>query len=296
MSFTNLATAIVAGLGIGGVYVLIGLSFTLIIASTKFFVFVIESLVALGGILAFVFATDLGLPMAVVLVMTVVVGGVGGVLLYWVLYRTLRNRAHPPDTAVLLCGIGLAIAADAFMGLIFGTDPRQVQPYVSQSPIVLHGVPIQPSYLVMLGIGVVIVGLLEVVFHFTSIGKQLLASQEDPEGASLVGIDVPRIALIVFAGAGVLACLSGLLISPVSLASPTTGQDLIVPTFTALAIGGFGSPRGAIAGGFIVGLVTSIVPLYAPQAAVNPILFAIMIVFLMVRPMGLFQSVTVRQF
>lgn len=295
MNLSTLGVGIAAGLGLGSAYGLIAASFNLIVASTGFFIFALESVVSLGGILTYVFAVEWHLPMIATAILVCVCGLAAGALLDFVAHRPFEGRASNVGLYVLLTTIGLSIAIDAGLGLLFGDTPRLVPGYVSASPLVLDGVAINPAYLVMIGAVITITVVSELVFRRTDTGRNLRATQLDSEGVSLLGLNVGRVTTGVFAVSGGLAALAGFLLTPVTSAAPTTGSALIIPAFAALAVGGFGSFRGAIGGSLAVGLVVGIVPLYISSSYVNVILLAAIGVTLLIRPQGLFGSTSARE-
>lgn len=288
VNLTTLGIGIATGIALGGVYSLIGLGFTLVVASTRLFLFVFESVVALGGILAFWFLNDEGWPLAAAVVAICLVGAVSGLLLDVTVHRPLIGRVRDMGVAVLVATIGLSIAADAVLSLLFGGDPRQTQAYVSATPFIIAQIPLQWSFVVIVSVLIAIASGFAWSLRHTSIGHQLVALQQDHEGAQLLGVRVSRLTTGVFALAGLLSALAGFLITPLADASATTGSTLIIPAFAAMAVGGFGSFTGAIVGGMVVGLVEGIVPLYANVNAVNPILLGIIVLVLLIRPVGMF--------
>lgn len=295
MNLSTLGVGIAAGLGLGSAYALIAASFNLIVASTGFFIFALESVVSLGGILTYVFAVDWNLPMIPTAILVCIAGLVVGVLLDLVAHRPFEGRTANVGLYVLLATVGLSIAIDAGLSLLFGDTPRLVPSYVSASPLVLDGVAINPAYLVMIGAVITITVVSELVFRRTDTGRNLRATQLDSEGVSLLGLNVGRITTGVFAVSGGLAALAGFLLTPVTSAAPTTGAALVIPAFAALAIGGFGSFRGAIGGSLAVGLVVGVVPLYVSSSYVNLILLAAIGLTLLIRPQGLFGTTSARE-
>ena len=294
MNLTVLGVGIASGIGQGSVYALIALSFSLVIASTGFFVFAFESVVSLGGILAYILVEH-GVSMILTAVIVCVAGAVMGVLLDFIVHRPFERRTARVDIAVLLASIGMAIAIDATAGRFFGATPRYMTSYVSPSPIFIGSVPVQPSYLVMFVSVVIVIIVLEIVFRSTSVGRDLRAIHADREGAALLGQNVLRTATVVFAVSGFLAAGAGFLITPVTSAAAGAGSSMIVPVFAALAIGGFASFRGSIVGGIVVGLISGVLPIYMATYLVPVILFAVIVLALIIRPQGLFSPRQARQ-
>jgi branched-chain amino acid transport system permease protein len=295
VNLTTLGVGIAAGIGTGSVYALIAVSFTLIISSTSYFNFALESVVSLGGIMAYLLAADGHVPLGITAIV-VCVGGAGiGAALEFLVHRPFVGRSDNVSLTVLLASIGASIAIDAIAGKAFGASPRTVPSYVSASPLKIAGVPVSPSYLVMFAVVVVVTIGFEFMFRRTGLGRTLRATQADKEGASLLGLNVTGITVGVFAAAGALAAPAGFLITPVTDASSTAGSSLVVASFAALAIGGFGSFRGAIAGGLVVGLIVNVLPIYITSDSVTPILLAIIVATLVVRPQGLFGRSAARE-
>lgn len=295
VNLTVLEVGIASGIGRGSVYALIALSFSLIIASTGFFVFAFESVVSLGGIVAYVLVVDHGVPIVLAGVIVCLVGALLGVLLDFIVHRPFERRNLRVDIAVLLASIGVAIAVDAIVGRLFGGTPRFLPPYINPAPIFLGSAPIQRPYIVMLVSVLVVIVALEIVFRRTSVGRDLRAIHADREGAALLGQNVARTATVIFAISGFLAAGAGFLITPVTSASALAGSSMIVPVFAALAIGGFASFRGSIVGGLVVGLISGVLPIYIAAYLVPIILFAVIVLALLIRPQGLFSPRAARQ-
>ncbi|WP_249011412.1 branched-chain amino acid ABC transporter permease [Conexibacter sp. DBS9H8] len=294
MNLTTLGVGIASGIGLGSAYALVAVSFTLIVASTGYFIFALESLVSIGGVLTYVLSADAHLPMLLVGVLVCIGGLIAGAALDVIARRPFEGRTTNIGLVVLLASIGLSIAIDATVGLLFGSNTLNVPGYVSANPLIVDGVAINPAYVVMFGAIVVLTIVSEFVFRRTSTGRNLRATQLDSEGVRLLGLNVGLMTTCVFGVSGLLAMFAGYLLTPITSASATTGSGLVIPAFAALAIGGFGSFRGAIGGSIAVGLVVGIVPLYMQSAYVDPILLAAIVLVLLVRPQGLFGTTAAR--
>jgi branched-chain amino acid transport system permease protein len=295
VNLTTLGVGIASGIGLGSAYALIAVSFNLIVASTGYFIFALESLVSIGGILTYWLAANEHVPMIPIAILVCIGGAILGAALDFVAHRPFEGRVANVGLAVLLASIGLSIAIDAAVGLIFGGNTQTVPDYVSASPIFIAGVAINPAYVVMLVAVLVVAVTSEVIFRRTATGRNLRATHLDREGVGLLGLNVRLVTTCVFAVSGLLAMFAGFLLTPITSASATTGSELVIPAFAALAIGGFGSFRGAIGGSIAVGLVVGIVPLYIQAAYVNPILLAAIVLTLLVRPQGLFGRSAARE-
>jgi branched-subunit amino acid ABC-type transport system permease component len=142
----------------------------------------------------------------------------------------------------------------------------------------------------MLVVTLLITLLVDRVLRKTLIGHVLRATLEDPEGAALLGFDTRFIVRGVFALAGLISALAGYLIAPITQASPYVADELGLFGFAALAIGGFGSFGGALAGGLVVGLMTGIGAGFIDPHLLRPLIFVLCVLVLLVRPGGVFGS------
>jgi branched-chain amino acid transport system permease protein len=91
-----------------------------------------------------------------------------------------------------------------------------------------------------------------------------------------------------FAFGVALAALSGVLLAPVYSVFPTMGKDFILIAFSVVIVGGLGSIKGAVIAGLLLTQIQAIASLYIPPSWTDPLVFAIMVAVLMVRPQGLF--------
>jgi branched-chain amino acid transport system permease protein len=297
MNLTSLWIGIESGIALGSIYALVGLGFTLVVASTRLFIFALESLVSGSGIAAYLLVNDDHWPTAAVVAVVCVGGALVGVIFDLIVYRPLNHRVKDLGLAVLIATIGISIAADGLLNISFGSNSLSVDPYISPVPFFIDHVPIQKAMLVMVGVLLIVVLTSEIVMAKTHLGAQLTVLQEDPTAARLMGMSVNTMITGIFAVSGLLTALAGFLITPISFASYDVGSTLMIPTFAALAIGGFGSFRGAVVGAMIVGLFEGLAPLKISPNDVNPLLLIIMVLILLARPQGLFgRPELVREF
>ena len=131
------------------------------------------------------------------------------------------------------------------------------------------------------------IGLLWLFIEKTSFGLVIRAGARDPEIVRVLGIDISKVWLIVFAlGTGV-AGLAGVLSAPMRSVIPDMGTTVLVEAFVVTVVGGMGSLVGAVVAGLLVGLVVAITSLIAPELA-DLSMFVLMALVLLVRPQGLF--------
>ena len=287
MTITALLLGLVTGLALASIYVLIALSFTLVLAASGVFNFAQGTIVMGGTVLALVLGVRLGWPPLVTAGAIGVCGAAAGLLTHLLAVRPAMGRSLSFTHTTMLSTIGLGIAANGIAALLFGADSYPVPAYVSDIPILLGPIPLRRTYLLIVGAGTVVTLALDWIVRRTSVGHVFRATLEDPEGALLLGIDTRLVIALSFATAGAMSGIAGMLIAPVISASAYTAQDLAIFGFAAMAIGGFGSFAGALLGGAIVGLVSGVIPTLADPSFVVPILWCVVVIVLLVRPGGL---------
>jgi branched-chain amino acid transport system permease protein len=287
MTFTSLALGVVAGLALASICLLIAISFTLIISVSGVFNFA-QGTVAMGGaILSYVLGVLLHWPVLAVVAAITLTGGAAGLLTHLLAVRPLKNVAHEQTRSMTLSTIGVATAANATIAILFGANTLPVPSYMPDAPVFFFGVPLRPIYLVCVSAGASVAILLEVILRNTQAGSVFRATLEDPDGAKLQGIDTGRVILAAFAAAGALSALAGFLVAPITSASAFSATELAFYGFAAMAIGGFGSFAGALAGATLVGLILGLTPVLLDPKYTMPLLWATVFMILLVRPAGL---------
>jgi len=135
---------------------------------------------------------------------------------------------------------------------------------------------------------------LMVVLHLflrkTVTGSTIIAMAQNRDGASLVGIDANRVAMLTFAISGALAAIAATLYAPINLVYPAMGHLVITKAFVIIILGGMGSVPGAIVGGLIIGFAESFGAFYISTDYKDIIAFVLLVVILSLRPQGLFTK------
>jgi len=286
MAVVPILVGLETAIGLGSVYALIALSFTLIYAATGYLHFALGTIVMLGTIGAFE-ASTANAPLALAVPLIVVCGGALGLGSYVLSVKPVRRRSARPADAVLLSTMGLAFAITAVVAATFGSATQVVPSYVSDRPIFVGKFPIVLILVVVTGITLIISFALHFFLTKTHAGNVARACQEDQTRASLAGINVARIIAVMFALAGGLATFAGFLIAPLATASAYAGTSLFVYGASAMIIGGFGSFAGAWAGGMVIGFINGLGPVFLPVAASDLMILGVMVLILLLRPSGL---------
>ena len=273
------------GVGIGAIYALVALGFVLLIRAADVVNFAQGEFSMLGAYAMVVLFSGLGVPYWVSLVVAVALMAGFGVLFAGATYWPLRFRGQLP---VIISTIGASILLSNLVLVLYGPSP-QVLPGLFDSPgIEVGGVFMDSQYLAIIVFTVLLVLLQYLVFERTLLGKRLQATSQDKEMASLLGIPVAGMVLITFAYSAALGGFAGVLVAPVLFVSVHMGALISLKAFAANIIGGFGSIPGAILGGLALGVVETFGAAYISVPYKDAIAFAVLLLFLLVRPQGLF--------
>lgn len=282
---------LVAGLTTGAVYALVAMSFNVIFATTGVLNFAQGELFMAGAMLcAVLYGTGaLGAPVALIVTVAAVA------LLAMAEERLAVRPALRSGRGAMgwvLATLGFGIATAAAFALLFSPRIRQPQPLVDDTP--LPGLPVSPQQVLLVVVALVVAGLLYAFYQRTLLGVAMRAVSQDPEAASMRSIPVSALGTASFAVSGAVAGLAGFLAAPLFGAFPSMGFAVALQGFIAAALGGIPSIKGAVIGGFALGLVQAIGESLIGPGYRTTVVFVLLIVVLAVRPAGLFGRLTAR--
>ncbi|MEM3484435.1 MAG: branched-chain amino acid ABC transporter permease [Candidatus Methanomethyliaceae archaeon] len=208
-------------------------------------------------------------------------------------FRPLR-RAHilAPLVSTIALGHVLQNTAVQIWGSQASAFPRQ---YVVGSTFYLGRLTFSTVQITILLVALMLMALIDIFVHRTKVGIALRATAEAPLTASLMGVNTQLIVTLAFLLAGALAGAAGVLVfMSFGTMDPFTGVKLGLYGMVAIVIGGMGSIRGAMIGGLILGIVETLNAAYFWGAIRDIIFFGTMLIFILVRPEGIF-GVRVRE-
>ncbi|WP_270933992.1 branched-chain amino acid ABC transporter permease [Falsiroseomonas oryzae] len=208
----------------------------------------------------------------------------------WLLFRRLRRGNA---ITLVIASFGAALALRNLVQFLYGTLPeyytREIQIAVRLVPRdVLGGLRITPDQMLVIGLTLALMLALQLLLTRTTLGRAMRATAMNPALARVAGVDTDAVIRATWVIGAALAAVAGVFAGIVGQIRPMLGFELLLPLFAAAILGGIGSVRGAVAGGYIVGLAESLaVPLVGAEyrAAVA---FLVLIGILMIRPAGLF--------
>ena len=289
---------LIGGLLSGVMYSLVALGFVLIYKASGVFNFAQGSLVFFAA-LTFVGITELGLDFWLALPATLVVMILAGMAIERMVLRPLINQ---PQITLFMATIGLSFLIEGLAQLVWGASVRGLDLGVPDEPLQWIadsvGINVSKFDLMTAGVATVLVTTLAVFFNRTRIGRALRAVADDHQAALAVGIPLQQIWAIVWAVAGGVALVAGM------LWGARNGVQFAL-TFVALKalpvliLGGFESIPGAIVGGLIIGASEKLAEVYLGPYVGGGIEgwfpYVLALLFLLVRPEGLFGEKIIRR-
>ncbi len=276
---------VIIGIQLGSQYVMVALGLTLIFGILDISHFAHGHLYMIGAYLLYVVMVLWGVNYWLALFICMAALAVAGVLVERAVYRPLRGK---PQINTFIAAIGLILMLET---LVRGIQPKALSvPKPVDSTLSFAGVTMEVQRLIVIIGAILFITALQLFIKRTRLGTAIEAVAQDREGASLVGINVNRISALTFAVATALAAAAAVLMAPLAFISPEMGSVLILKAFVIVVIGGLGSVKGAIVGGYILGLLEALAIAYVSSAYKDVFAFAVLIAILAVRPTGLFRG------
>lgn len=276
------------GLYLGAQYALIALGLTLIFSLMNVLNFAHGQMYVLGGFVTYTVVAQFKLPFVVGLLASAVVLAVVGALVEKLLFRPVIRKSRREESTMLLAA-GIAFFLDAVILLVFGEKQRGV-------PKIVNGVfnwdfrLVMPYDRILIGVLAIaaIVGFI-LYMQYSRTGRAMRALAQDRVAAQLMGVDVDRYSMIGFALGAMLAGVVGGLLVTITGINLGMGGPTSIKAFMMIMIGGAGVISGAIAGGFILGMMESIgLSVLAAYGDITYlVIFASLMIFLAFRPQGL---------
>ncbi len=282
---------IVNGLSLGAIYALIALGYTMVYGIIKLINFAHGDVMMVGAYVGFFSITMLGTNIVVAMLAAMLLCALLGVLIEKVAYRPLRNSTR---IAALITAIGVSLFLEYITVVVLGPAQR-VFPQ-SAFPIKaynLAGLTILNKQIFVFVSAVLLMLILQYIIKRTKTGKAMRAVSLDMEAAVLMGISVDKTISVTFAIGSALAAAAGVMIGVYyQTINPLMGIIPGLKAFVAAVLGGIGLIPGAMVGGFVMGLLETMVSGYGSSLYRDAVAFGVLIIILLIRPTGLFGKNT----
>lgn len=287
MSIANLLDILVTGLILGGLYALIAVGLSLQYGVVRVLNVAHGEFIMIGAFLTLAFFTQLGIspflagPIVGSILMVV------GYLIHITLFQYLRDTSLSMDIfsgRSLLASFGLLFILQNLMLIIWGSS---IQGYsFLRTSVSIFGASYSANRLLALGLALVATLGFYLFIRKTRPGKAIRGAAEDPAMAQVLGVDIRQLLALCFGLGAFLAGLAGVLISMMFELQPAAGLEYTIIAIVVVVFGGLGSITGSLIGGFILGLVTSLVNFIDPSLSLITF-YLIFMLLLLVRPSGI---------
>jgi branched-chain amino acid transport system permease protein len=278
-----------SGLSVGCIYGLVAIGFSVIFNASGIVNFAQGAFVMLGGTLTFVLYERAGLPIWFAIVLAILLSALIGMIFEVVVVKPLWKR-NTSLFIMMLATLALGVIAENTVLHTVGDESHSFPPFTAGPPLQAFGASIARQTVWMAVLSVLIMVLLNLLYRKTLLGKAMRACAVDRNVAPLLGIKVDRMLTYSFGLSAALGAVAGILITPAQYTAYHIGTTFSVMGFIAAIIGGLGNPTGAFVGGIILGLLQSFAILFFDAGFKDVIAFSILLVFLLVKPSGLFSS------
>lgn len=291
---TDLIESLVRGLGLGGLYAVLGVSFVIVYRATGVINFATPALMILGAFFTGSFGNAIGLPFWLSVLLGMAVMAIIGMIIERVALRPMVGR---PAFSAATVTVGVFIILLIVAGRLIGSELLTVNDPFGLNTIDVAGARLFTIDIARLVIALVAIGIVGLFLARSRTGLAMRATAFDQETSLAQGINVGRMFGLSWGIAAAMAALAGALLTAGSSGVETTVALVALKALPVIILGGLDSIKGSVIAGLIIGVAESLTrtyqPMYAPWLGANfdvIVPYLIMIIVLMVRPYGLFGT------
>ncbi|WP_273949815.1 branched-chain amino acid ABC transporter permease [Leuconostoc mesenteroides] len=282
---TTFIQQLINGLMLGSVYALLALGYTMVYGIIKLINFAHGDIYMLGAYFGYFFIKVLHLNFFIALILAMAVSAIIGVVIEYIAYRPLR---HSPRIAVLISALGISFLLENGMTYLYGSDQRSFPQAIKTVQYHFYGIQVSNIQLIIAVTSIVLMLLLTYIVKNTKMGRAMRAGSADPDAASLMGININHTISFTFAIGSALAAAGGVLIGLYyNSIDPLMGMTPGLKAFVAAVLGGIGIIPGAAVGGWLIGILETMVQATAFSDYKDAIVYAMLIVILLIKPTGI---------
>jgi branched-chain amino acid transport system permease protein len=282
-------TIAAAGIATGCVYALVALGFSLIYRTTGIVNFAQGGYVMLGGMGTYYCLSILGWPYPLAALGGIAIATATGLVLWTFVVQPLWRRRAPSYVVVLATLVFVALVSDV-VAKTLGTNPESLPEWLPGFHLSFGDSGLSGQYVWVVAISLALIAGMGAILRWTMLGKQMRACAASRDTSELLGINPELVGAIAVVGTAVLGGIGGVVNAPAQFTSFQAALVYGIYGFVAAVLGGFGSLWGALAGGVLVGLLQAFVGRYVSTTYETFIAFGVLLIFLAVRPQGIFGS------
>jgi branched-chain amino acid transport system permease protein len=278
----------IGGLVVGSIYAVIALGFSLVYRVTGAINLSQGGFAIIAAMIGYTLGVPWGWPLWIAIPSAVAATvGIGMALGAFTFVPALERLSN---ANVLMLTAGLLTMIEGAALVVWGSQPYAMPPFSGEAPLVFGPIRVPTQAFWVLGSTAVCIAALWFLVAKTKLGKGLRACAENPAAASLMGINVPRMTLLSFGLATLIAAIAGVTVAPTTSLQFDTGRLFTISGFVAAAIGGIASFPGAVIGGLFLGLATQLATAYISSLFSTAIALLILLAVLIWRPSGFVQA------
>ena len=288
-----LGQLIVSGISIGATYALVALAMVIIYKTSEVLNFAQGDMAMLSAFVAYLMLEEQGYGFAVSFTTALVFAFALGAFIE---FAFLRRAKEPTLLGLIIITLGLEMVLYGLASWRWGSDQKDFPFPVSDfATHQIGGVIFSELNLVTLAAALGLMLLLFLFFRYTKVGIAMKATQQNLTVARIMGIRVNRILMLTWGISSVVGATAALLIAPTDTLDPNLMWTPQLKGFSAAVLGGMTSLGGAVAGGFILGVIENLFGGYVSVEFKSVVAFAVIVLILCVKPSGLFARHYVRK-
>nr|WP_256431578.1 branched-chain amino acid ABC transporter permease [Stappia sp. 28M-7] len=283
----------------GMVYALMAIGFTLIFGVLNVVNFAHGEVYTIGAFAGIMAIAAFGPPFLVIVFIVLAVGALAGFSLERVAFRPFRRfsdeaslKSRAMREATLMSSLAMSIIAREAMELLFGSEFQTIDiSYLINKPISLGPVTIVNGDIIIFVVSVLMLGGLQWLLRYSSIGLSIRAVSNNPLGAKYVGINTDRTIVLTFVIGSMMGALAGILVGLYyGAVFPSMGFIPGVKAFVAMVMGGLSSIPGAVIAALVLGVAESLSTTFVSSVWADMVAYIFLIVTLVFFPQGLFGA------
>lgn len=284
-TFELIIRQIINGLQSGSIYALVALGYSMVYGIILLLNFAHGDIIMVGAYVAWMCMARFALNPIFSLIIAIAACALLGTGIEKIAYKPLRKA---PRISLLITAIGISYLLENVAQLILGAGAKTVPSFLPEGMLNLGNINVSYNAIVTFAVTAVTMIALTLLVKKTKMGKAMRAVSEDMVPAQLMGINVNKTISFTFAIGSALAGIASVLYCcTYPQASPTMGSLLGLKAFVAAVLGGIGSIPGAMVGGFVIGILESLVSAAGLSVWKDGVVFAILIIVLLVKPTGI---------
>ncbi len=279
---------LVNGLTIGGIYAIVALGYSMVYGVLQIVNWAHADVLMVGTFIGLIMVTQLHVPVLAMVLLAAAATALIGITVERAAYRPIQSDNR--RMAVLVSALGMSVFLQNLAQLVFGSSTKPL-PTIEKVPYTIGPVSFTNIQIIIGITTILMLVVLYILVYKTKMGVAMRACSVSIPNAKLMGINTNGIISMTFGLGAFMAGIAGICIGTYyNAVYPTMGYMLGMKAFSAAILGGIGSIPGAVAGGFLIGIIESLGAGYISSGYRDAYAFIIMIVILIFRPSGIFGA------